>query len=289
MSPERQGMLLMALFVALWATVEELAAGALQRYSPYQVVWTRYVVHILFMAAVWGWREPTALWRTGRPVFQVLRSTLMLGMPASWIIAMQSGVGGGTLMSVFWMSPLLILVFAKLFLGERATWPLWAAALVACAGAWLLIGPSFPPSLSLLFFPIGMAVTFSMYVVMTRSLRTESPRANLFHSAFWVALLLTPAMPQLWITPTSVDLLAMIGVGLLGFAALYALDRMAATAPVSISAPASYLQLVFTFTFAWLLGHGHGGAWTAAGVVLITAAVLYIWAHKPGLLLRNPA
>ena len=282
-------MLLMALFVALWAAVEELAAGALQRYSPYQVVWTRYVVHVLFMVAVWGWREPASLWKTGRPVFQVLRSMLMLGMPASWIIAMQLGVGGGTLMSVFWMSPLLILAFAKLFLGERATWLLWIAALVACAGAWLLTGPSLPASLSLLFFPIGMAVTFSLYVVMTRSLRSETPRANLFHSAFWVALLLTPAMPTLWITPAPQDLLAMIGVGLLGFAALFALDRMAAAAPVSVSAPASYLQLVFSIAIAWLFGHGHGGQWTAMGALLISGAVLFVWAHKPGLLLRNSA
>lgn len=289
MSPERRGMLLMALFVALWAAVEALAAEVLLRYSPYQVVWTRYVVHLAFMAAVWGWQDPGSLWRTRRPAFQIFRSMMMLGMPASWIVAMHLGVESGTLMFIFWASPLLILAFARFFLKERATLPLWGAALAAWAGAGILTGPSRPESLSMLAYPVAMAVTFSLYVVMTRSLRGETPRANLFHSALWVALLLTPAMPGLWITPSLPELLAMIGVGLLGFAALFALDRMAAAAPVSVSAPVGYLQLVFTISIAVLLGHGNGGERAAAGGLIIGAAVLYVWAHKPGLLLRNAA
>jgi drug/metabolite transporter (DMT)-like permease len=291
MSAERRGMLLMAVFVALWASVEALAAGALLRYSPYQVVWTRYVVHLLFMLAIWGWREPASLWRTGRPVFQFARSLLMLGMPASWVISRQVGVEGSTMMAIFWLSPLLILGFAKLFLGEQATLPLWLAALVACLGAWFMTEPSVPAVPALLIFPAGMAVTFSLYVVMTRSLRSENCRANLFYTAFWVALALTPAMPGLWITPPLRDLLIMTGVGLLGFMALFALDRMAAAAPVSTSAPLSCLQLLFSIAAAWVVGHGYGygGVWSAVGSLLITVAALYVWAREPRLLVRNIA
>ena len=86
MSPRRRAMLLMLGFVTLWALIEAMAAHVLRRYSPYQVVWTRYAVHLLLMLLVWGWRQPATLWRTGRPVFQLARSLLMLGMPASWII-----------------------------------------------------------------------------------------------------------------------------------------------------------------------------------------------------------
>ena len=52
MSAGRRAMVYMAGFAFFWAVVEALAAGILRDYSPYQVVFTRYVVHMLLMLAV---------------------------------------------------------------------------------------------------------------------------------------------------------------------------------------------------------------------------------------------
>ena len=82
----------MAAFVILWASVEMLASSALQDYSPYQVVWTRYGVHLVFMMLVWRGPRHVTLWRTGRPVFQLARALLMLAMPVSWVMARDRGV-----------------------------------------------------------------------------------------------------------------------------------------------------------------------------------------------------
>ena len=102
-----------------------------------------------------------------------------------------------------------------------------------------------------------MAVTFSLYVVMTRSLRSETTRANLFYTALGVFLMLSPAMPSLWIMPTLPHFAAIVGVGLLGLATLYALDRLAAAAPVSVSAPFAYLQIAVTAGLAVAAGIGY--------------------------------
>jgi drug/metabolite transporter (DMT)-like permease len=289
MSPGRRAMLLMAAFVALWAVVEALAARLLRLYSPYQVVWTRYAVHLAFMGVVWGWREPGSLWRTHRPVYQVARSLLMLGMPASWVIGTQRGVDPATLMSIFWLSPLLILSLATVLLGERARWRVWLATAIGCAGACIAFRPGPLPPGWLLIYPLGMAVTFSLYVVMTRSLRSETTRANLFYTALGVAVSLSPVMPRLWITPPVPDLLVLVGVGIFGFATLFALDRAAAVAPVSVSAPFASLQVAFTFIFAWGLGHGQPGRRTAAGLLLVVGAALYAWVREPGLVVQEPA
>ena len=155
MTGARRSMLLMVAFVALWAALEALAAKVGAHYSPYQVVWTRYAVHLLFMLALWGWREPATLWRTRRPGFQLTRSMLMLGMPASWVFAMNAGVASGTLMSIFWLSPLLILAFARIFLGERAPASLWLICGIACVGALMLTLPGSLPSAPLLVFPLA--------------------------------------------------------------------------------------------------------------------------------------
>src|ERR1051325_11973982 len=68
--------------------------------------------------AIWGGSNPSLLWRTRRPVFQVARSLLMLGMPVCFILALGQGSPVETVLAVFWLSPLLIVALARAFLGE---------------------------------------------------------------------------------------------------------------------------------------------------------------------------
>src|SRR6476659_8413178 len=107
MTPERRAISWMLVLTALWVLVEVLAGFLRQSYSPFQVVWTRYAVHLLFMLAVWGPREPRTLWKTRRPAFQLTRSLLMLAMPAAVIVAMARGIEGDTIWTVFWVAPFL--------------------------------------------------------------------------------------------------------------------------------------------------------------------------------------
>jgi drug/metabolite transporter (DMT)-like permease len=289
MSDNRRAMLLMIAFAALWAAIEEIASHVLRHYSPYQVVWSRYAVHLMLMLAVWGWREPTSLWRTRRPVFQLARSLLMVGMPVSWIIGTQVGVQPAALMSIFWLSPLFILVLARWFLGDRIPAALWIATLAGCSGSFLLHAPGRVAKLELMVFPIAMALCFSLYVVMSRCLRTEATRANLFYTAFGVFLVLTPVMPNVWITPGAHDMLVLAAIGVLGFFALYMLDRMASAAPVSVSAPFAYLQIALTVGIAIVAGAGgnHSLRRTAVGLLLIAGATFSLWVREPRLRLPD--
>jgi drug/metabolite transporter (DMT)-like permease len=275
-------MLLMASFAALWAAIEALGAVVLHRYSPYQVVWVRYAVHLAVMLAVWGWRQPRSLLGTRRPVFQLARSMLMLGMPASWIIGMQSGMAPSTLMCLFWLNPLLILLLAWLFLHERISAPLWLATAGAACGAVILHPPGGLEAVALLALPLAMALCFSLYVIMTRSLRTESTMTNLFYTALGVFLALTPAMPGLWVMPQPLDALVMGAIGVLGLAALYLLDRMAAAGPVSVSAPFAYLQIVAAAAITLMAGMElhFSVRRIVVGALLIVGAALYLWLRE---------
>jgi drug/metabolite transporter (DMT)-like permease len=283
MNDSRRAVLLMLTFVALWALVEVLAAGVLLRYSPFQVVWTRYGIHLLLMLAVWGWHRPDLLVRTSRPVFQLARSLLMLGMPASWIFGMRTDMPMGMFMTVFWLSPLLIIALARLVLGEHAPPSLWFPALVGFAGSLVLHDPARLENLRLLAYPIGMALSFSLYVVMTRTLRREDVRANLFYTALGVFIALSPAVPTFWTWPGVTDFMAMAAVGVLGFFALFALDRMASADRVSVSAPFAYLQIAFLIALATLAGMelDHTKARTFAGLALILLAAAFAWLRLP--------
>lgn len=283
----------MTAFAVMWAVIEVMAGSVLRRYSPYQVVWTRYAVHLLLMLALWGLREPRSLWQTSRPVFHLARSLLMFGMPASWVMAMEQGVSGGTIMTIFWFSPLAILALARWLLHERIPAWLWLATGVACAGAFLTHEAAPIASVREMLLPTSMALCFSLYVVMTRMLRTENVLANLFYTALGVFLVLTPAMGWLWVWPTPVDALVMVAVGALGFVALWLLDRASAAAPVSLSAPFNFVQIAVFSTVAALGGvlHLPSPQRAAVGLLLIAAASLFVWwrSGRPGIDATRPA
>lgn len=290
MSSHRKAILLMLVFVGLWAAIEILAWQVLQRYSPYQVVWTRYAVHLLLMLLLFGWREPARLVRTRRPVFQLLRSLLMLAMPASWVMGVQAGLSGETVMSIFWVSPLLVLALGALFLNERMPLAIWLATLLACAGA-LLVHPlhAMPPP-QLLVYPLAMALSFSGYVVMTRALRGEATRANLFYTALGVFLALSPFMPSLWQWPAPADLAVMVAVGVLGCLTLYALDRSTAAAPVGLSAPVITMQIALTVSLLLALGVWKTGSLplhVALGLCLMAGVAAFVWLRESRWHLRD--
>lgn len=278
----RQAALFMVAFAGLWALIEMLGALALRHYSPFQVVWSRYAVHLLLMLAIWGWRDPRSLWSTRRPVYQFARSLLMLGMPASFAFAIKLGVPDNMLMSIFWLSPLMILVFAALFLRERASPFVWGLTVLGWLGTVVLFQPPVGPGRWALLLPFVMAFTFSMYVVMTRPLRTETSHANLFYTALGVFLALSPFMPAVWVTPTPADLMVFAGIGIIGYFALVALDRMAAVAPVSIGAPFAFMQLVFMVAIGEVEGLVHVRSHIMFGALVIALALGCVWWWAPG-------
>jgi drug/metabolite transporter (DMT)-like permease len=233
MNATRRGMLWMIAFVALWALVEAVAGWLSRPYSPYQVVWARYGSHLAIMLAIWGWQDPLVLVRTRRPVLQIARSSLMLVMPAAWIFSLQRGLTPDTMLAIFGVAPLIICTLATVLLKERPTPGIWVSAAVVSAGAMFCLSLHERPSLIAVASALTSAGSFSLYVVMTRMLRSESLRANLFYTALGVFAALSFFVPKVWVMPTPHDALVMVLIGALGLLALLALDRTAQTAPVS--------------------------------------------------------
>jgi drug/metabolite transporter (DMT)-like permease len=273
----RKSMLCMLWFVLLWTVVEIIAAPLFSHVSGFVVVWVRYGVHLALMLAIWGWRDPGVLWRTTRPGLQIARSLLMLGMPASWILATERGVTAGELMPLFWLSPLLVLVLAPILLRERVEARYWMAAVAAYVGACLIFDAELPKMLSSIVFPLGMGGTFGLYIVMTRMLRHEPLQANLFYTALGVFVPLSAFIPSVWTPLSTTDFARLIAVGVLGFGALLALDRSVGAAPLSYSAPFVYVQALLTLVLSAILTYGHPSTPALVGGVIIGCVGLYLW------------
>jgi drug/metabolite transporter (DMT)-like permease len=257
MTAAPRAMLLMLLFGAAWVAVEIAASSMHRAYSPYEVVWGRYGVHLAFMLALFGRRDPLVLVRTRRPVFQLARSLLMLIMPAAFIMALQRGLDTRILTAAIAVSPMLVCLFGALFLRERPTGWNWIAASLAAVVYVACAWPLPAVSIGQLVLPVVTACSFSLYVVMTRSLRTDTAQANLFYTALGVFVVLSAFMVKVWIMPDAHDLERLVVIGLLGYLTLYALDRSVAAAPVSVSAPLVACHIPIVLALTAMTGGGH--------------------------------
>lgn len=269
----------MAAFALAWVLLEEVVGGQMQQPVPLlQVVWCRYGAHLLLLALLFGWREPQRLWRTTRPGFQLARSMLMLVMPLSFVASLWAGLPGDLVWALFWScTPWLVLVGARRGLGESVPSRAWVAAAACSLAAWLVF-PADPLAVQATWLlPLAMAASFSLYVLMTRSLRHEDVRTNLFHTAFGVFVVLAPFMPSVWVTPGGHDAAVLAGIGAVGLLSLWALDRACAHATLSDGAPALAVHLPGLVLAGAVMHAALPGRRAAIGGLLVLAALWYFW------------
>lgn len=273
---DRRAVLLVAAFAVLWVILEQVVGARLQgQYPLLQVVWCRYAAHLVALGLIWSWRREGSLWRTGRPVFHLARSLLMLVMPWSFVMALQSGTSPDLTWAIFWIAPVVV-VAGGYALGERATRTQWALAgvgAVVAAGMLVPAGAGVPNPI----YPLLMALSFGLYVVMTRALRTEPVMTNLFYTAAGVFVALTPVMLRTWVMPTPGDAVVLAAIGVVGLAALWVLDRSTVYAPVAGPAPVLYLHVVAAAGLAMARGHEPNGR-VIAGTLMLTAIGMRTWA-----------
>jgi drug/metabolite transporter (DMT)-like permease len=277
MTRTRSAMVLMVLFATSWAVVELIGALEFTRVSALQIVWTRYAAHLAFMLLLFGWRSPLALVRTRRLPLQLGRSMLMVAMPVAWMLGQHFGIPYAEFMPVFWVTPLLVMAFAALLLGERAPLLYWLAAVLACLGAALQFNPVAPGRLWHLVFPLLMAGSFSLYVVLARALRGEPTQVNLFYTALGVFVVLSPLMPFVWIAPAFGDLAILVTVGLVGYVCLYLLDRVTDAVAISITAPLLAVQALAETAVSTLFTRHLGGTAVELGVLAVAASACFLW------------
>jgi drug/metabolite transporter (DMT)-like permease len=280
-SPDGQrriAMLLMLLFAVLWAVIEgELGVRLRQPYDLTQIVWSRYASHLLLVYAFWGVRQPSRLWRTARLRLQLRRSLLMLVMPLSFGAAVAYAGEQTSVWAAFWCAPLLILVFARIIAGERVPVSVWMLTVLASVGTVLILAPSAAPAGKALAFALLMAVSFALYVVLTRMLRHETLSANLFYTAVGVLLPLSLYVPRIWVMPSAHDAVILFGIGAVGLAALAALDRAVERAESSLSAAFVTAQVPTALLILWSRQSTLVSRQTLLGLAAVAVSLLAMW------------
>lgn len=248
----------------------------LRRYSPYQVVWTRYAVHLLVLML---WAGRSAPWRTRRPGLQLLSSLCMLSMPICFVMGAER-IGAQNTWAVFWVSPLMMVFLGWLLLRDPPRPFTWGATGAACVGAAAMIADRPLPALPDLLLPLGMALSFASYLVLTRVLRMETTASKLFYTGAGVFLSLTPAMRRVFVPPDPEAIGRMVAIALLGLLALDLFDRALEAASVDTAAPFVCAVVLWQAAVEVLRGLPLGPRGTA-GAVIVTAALVAVFGRLP--------
>jgi drug/metabolite transporter (DMT)-like permease len=250
-----------------------------------QITAARFVLQCALMAPV-IWIMNLSLQVTrGRWVALLFRAIFLLVATFCFIAAISVMPLADALAIVF-VAPFIVLLVGKFYLGEEVGPRRVGAALVGFAGVLCVIQPSFAAFGPVALFPVGTAVCFASYILVTRGLsRQVHPVTLQFHTGLIASLLCIPVLllaegsgsevlDPVW--PAGTAWLWLTGVGF--FAALshmmmtYALSM----APSATLAPLQYLELPVATLLGYLVFRDFPNALTLTGIAIIIGAGLYM-------------
>lgn len=258
-------------FVSLDATAKFLVA----RYPVIEVVWARFVFHMIFVMIVLAprLREHAS---ARRPWLQLGRSALIVLTTVLFFFGVKL-LPLADASAIMFISPILITVLAIPLLGEHVGPRRWAAVIVGFVGALIVVRPGMGVMGTGAALLLAAAFCNALYQLATRKLRTmDGPLTTLLYTASLGAVVLSFAMPIVWVSPDLAHWPLFALMGALGGAGHFALINAFQCAPAAVVAPFSYANLIWAIGFGFVLFGELPDLWTVFGASVIAGGGLYI-------------
>ena len=284
-STHLQGMLLMALAMLIIPGIDVFAKLLGQTMSPGQVVWYRFFLQTLLLTPVIIWFRLWVL-PQGTLVIQFARGVLLAGATLFFFAALNY-LSIAVAISIFFVEPMILTLLCVIFLGERIHIRRIAAIIVGFGGAMIIIRPSFAEVGAPALLPLGAALCFAFYFLLTRRI---SGQVNPFQMQWMVGLsavlvialalgageglnitVLAPSLPQ------GIAIYWVIGLGLVSTIGHLTLVVAVARAPASMLAPFQYIEIIGATVFGFLVFGDIPDTPTIIGVALIIGSGLYLF------------
>ncbi len=250
-----------------------------------QITAARFVVQCALMAPfVWIMGLSLRVAR-GQWLALLFRAALLLGSTFCFIAAIRVMPLADALAIVF-VAPFIVLLVGKFYLGEDVGPRRVGAAIVGFVGVLFVIQPSFAAFGAVALFPLGTAVGFAFYILVTRGLsRRVHPVTLQFHTGLIASLLCLPVMllaqgtgsellDLVW--PKGIAWLWLLGVGFFATLSHMMMTYALSLAPSATLAPLQYLELPVATLLGYLVFRDFPNALTLTGIAIIIGAGLYM-------------
>jgi drug/metabolite transporter (DMT)-like permease len=187
-------------------------------------------------------------------------------------------------LAIAFVMPFVMLLLGKFVLGEEVGLHRLWASVVGFAGTLLVIQPNFAEVGAPALLPVGVAVIFALFMLVTRQIAKEvDPVALQAVSGLQASAILLPVLIFLPDLPGSgfaaFDLTTgwlLIALGSVGTAAHLLMTWSLRFAPASTLAPMQYLEIPFGTVIGWLIFRDLPNGLAALGILVTIGAGLYI-------------
>ncbi|RBI87011.1 EamA/RhaT family transporter [Rhodosalinus halophilus] len=226
----------------------------------------------------------------------LLRGVLLLTATGCFFTALRFMPIANAL-SIFFVAPFILTILGGLMLKEEVGPRRIAACAVGFLGALLVIQPSFADLGAVALLPLGTALCFAFYMVLTRRM---AQRTHPIALQAWTATAASAVvLPALWlldgsgiaaldpVRPTGLALWTLAGVGVMATVSHLFISFALRLAPAATIAPLQYLEIVAAVALGYWVFGDFPDALTWAGIAVIVGAGLYVFARERRVSLRR--
>jgi drug/metabolite transporter (DMT)-like permease len=176
-----------------------------------------------------------------------------------------------------YLNPVYVTLGAALFLGERLHARRLLAVAAALLGALIILRPGFRELSPGHVAMIGTALFFGVSYLLAKLLSGETSAVVIVGMlSVTVTLGLAPFAAAVWVTPTWEQVGWMFVVACLATAGHYTMTLAFAAAPVAVTQPVTFLQLLWSVCLGALFFAEPVDGWVVLGGLVILASVSFI-------------
>jgi len=298
-----KGILLKLISAVLFAVMSALVRYLGARYPIGEVVFYRSAFAIVPVMLVYAWRgELAAVVRTERPLGQAGRGALsIVGMFCNFGALARLPLVESNAIS--FTSPLFSVALAALLLKEPVRIYRWSAVIIGFIGVLVVLAPHFSGEELTIAMASATSVTGVLYgitgsftnagtMIQTRRLtQSETTSSIVFYFSLSCALAGLVTWPFGWVSPSSGEFAALIGIGVLGGMAHIFLTESYRYASASVVAPFDYTTMIWALVLGYAMFDEVPTLMIVTGSAIIAASGLFvIWReHQLALARRREA
>ena len=193
-----------------------------------------------------------------------------------WFFAM-SRIPLADVTAMNYMSPIYVTLGAAIFLGESLALRRILAILFAIIGALIILRPGFREvsigHIAMIFTALFFA---SSYLIAKHTSGKTTPSVVVVMLSIYVTIGLAPLAFLNWVTPTLTEIMVLFAVACFATAGHYTMTLAFAAAPISVTQPATFLQLVWAVLVGSILFGEKIDLYVIGGGCLILCSITFM-------------
>lgn len=248
---------------------------------PLEIAWLRFVVGSGLLIPFVTWRYGPGVFAQPNLLLHFLRGAGIAGATAFFFTAI-AFMPLADVAAIFFVEPLILTLFSALLLGESIGRRRIIAVLVGFGGAMLIIRPSFAEFGLPAFLPLGAAICFAGYMILTRKLAgtidpwTLQALANI-SGAVTLGVIILTGLGSSPVAPAMDEAALLLAIGMIAIVChtliIHALRRVAA----AVIAPFQYLEIIGATVWGFVFFGDFPDMLTWLGISIIVGSGIFVF------------